>query len=298
MQREQFDGGVVVGRFAAGSLCECGRDSVTVLPAPVPGQLRHDDQQRRERGLPLSDRVGQNFSGNGDVLAFGFNNDVPINGIGVGYPAKKGVDSVGPVIAGLIDLRETGRLEDGMVIQEGAIPSVLAPILPAVFAGGASLLGRDTDRGDESAERKRVFESLAKGAYRGALHNTQTFLVMAHDSGDGCSAFCTLEGCGDGAIQPGEECDDGHTCNPSGAYCDDDSDCGGGTCQLVSVPGSMADGDGCSAICELETDCGNGVVEAGEQCDDGGRCNAQVAVPCPGGQGDCDAASAGTCVGR
>lgn len=37
----------------------------------------------KERGLSLSDQVGQRFSSNGDFLGFGFNNDVPINGIGL-----------------------------------------------------------------------------------------------------------------------------------------------------------------------------------------------------------------------
>ncbi len=35
-------------------------------------------------GLPMSDRVGHNFSGNGDVLAFAYNNDVDINMVGFG----------------------------------------------------------------------------------------------------------------------------------------------------------------------------------------------------------------------
>jgi cysteine-rich repeat protein len=48
--------------------------------------------------------------------------------------------------------------------------------------------------------------------------------------------------CGDGAIGPGEECDDGGT----------------------------TDGDGCSATCQREFSCGDGTVDAGEQCDDGG----------------------------
>jgi len=50
--------------------------------------------------------------------------------------------------------------------------------------------------------------------------------------------------CGDGAQTTGEQCDDGNT----------------------------ADGDGCSAACEVEggaSVCGDGVVDAGEQCDDG-----------------------------
>ncbi len=136
-------------------------------------------------GLSLSDRLGHGFSGNGDVIAFGYNNDVPVNGVGIGHPARSGAAPVGPVIAGLIDLRDTDQLADGMVIQEGAIPSVLAPLLPALMAGAGPMFGSDTDIGDYFEEAKRSWKSLIKGAYTGAVHNTQTFLVMAHDGSDG-----------------------------------------------------------------------------------------------------------------
>ncbi|MDX9893438.1 MAG: polymorphic toxin-type HINT domain-containing protein [Patescibacteria group bacterium] len=33
--------------------------------------------------------------------------------------------------------------------------------------------------------------------------------------------------------------------------------------------GNLVSGDGCSAICQVEVGCGNGIVEAGEECDDG-----------------------------
>jgi uncharacterized repeat protein (TIGR01451 family) len=58
--------------------------------------------------------------------------------------------------------------------------------------------------------------------------------------GDGCSANCTLEYCGDGVLDPGEECDDGNN----------------------------VDGDGCSADCKVEY-CGDGNLDPGEECDDG-----------------------------
>lgn len=140
----------------------------------------------RDKGLSLSDRLGDGFTGNGDVIAFGYNNDVPINGVGVGHPPRAGIDPVGPVIAGLIDLRRKGALEDGIVIEEGAIPSVLAPILHGVMAGGATL-GTDTDSGlrDFLEESGRTLKSLVAGSYTGAVHNTMTFLVMAQDGGDG-----------------------------------------------------------------------------------------------------------------
>jgi len=141
----------------------------------------------RSEGLALSDQVGERFTGNGDVLAFAFNNDVPINGIGVGAPPVADTGPVGPCISGLIDLRDTDKLEDGMVIEEGSIPSALAPVLPALFTVGADKLGVDTDKGviDFLAERARRRQSLLFGAYQGAVNRTQTYLVMSHDDGKG-----------------------------------------------------------------------------------------------------------------
>lgn len=141
----------------------------------------------REAGLPVSQMLGERFTGNGDVLAFAYNNDVRINGIGVGEPPAADVGPVGPCITGLIDLRDTARLEDGMVIEEGSIPSALAPVLPALLSAGGDKFGEDTDRGviDFLAERARRRQSLLFGAYQGAANHTQTYLVMSHDDGRG-----------------------------------------------------------------------------------------------------------------
>lgn len=141
----------------------------------------------KDSGLSLSDRLGQGFTGNGDVLAFGFNNDMQVNGIGVGHPPHVETEPVGPCISGLIDLRGTEDVKDGMVIEEGSLPSPLAPLLPGLFIGGNVLFGEDTDGGvsDESDEAFRRLQSLAEGAYSGALNSTQTYLVMSHDDGQG-----------------------------------------------------------------------------------------------------------------
>ncbi len=140
-----------------------------------------------ENGLKLSQRLGQNFSGNGDVISFGYNCDDPVDAVGVGHPPVIDKAPVGPVIAGLIDLRGTDNLDDGMVIQEGAVPSVLAPALPELMASTGTLFGTDTDSGigDFFEEKGRQLKSFAFGAYSGAVNATMTFLVMAHDGSDG-----------------------------------------------------------------------------------------------------------------
>ena len=58
----------------------------------------------REKGLALSPQLGHSFTGNGDVLAFSYNNDRPVNGIGTGHPARVDVSPPGPCITGAIDL--------------------------------------------------------------------------------------------------------------------------------------------------------------------------------------------------
>jgi len=86
--------------------------------------------------------------------------------------------------------------------------------------------------------------------------------------------------CGDGVVNPGEECDDGN----------------------------LLDGDGCDSNCTV-TACGNHIITAGEQCDDGnlvaGDCCApscqreSAGAPCDDGD-PCttlDGCSAGACSG-
>jgi cysteine-rich repeat protein len=69
--------------------------------------------------------------------------------------------------------------------------------------------------------------------------------------------------CGNGVLDPGEQCDDGNT----------------------------VDGDGCDSTC-VPTACGNGVPSAGEECDDGNTvdgdgCSAGCEIECAS-DADCD----------
>lgn len=141
----------------------------------------------KAKGLPLSDRVGRGFSGNGDVLAFGYNNDREINGIGSGDRDPEETGLVGPCITSVIDCRGAEDLEDGFVIEEGSIPGALGPMLPPALSSAARIFGIDTDQGfrDRLAEEARNLLSLIRGPYKGAVDNTQTYLVMSHDDSGG-----------------------------------------------------------------------------------------------------------------
>ena len=142
----------------------------------------------RNHGLPVSDHLGKGFSGNGDVLGFGYNNDQEINGIGYGTKDPDKMEPCGPGISSVIDTRETSEhFEDGLIIEEGSIPGALSTVLPLAFTTLSKLIGEDTDSGliDELQESGREVESLIRGAYHGSVNNTQTYLIMSHDSDSG-----------------------------------------------------------------------------------------------------------------
>jgi cholesterol oxidase len=141
----------------------------------------------RVEGLAISDCLGERFTTNGDALATAYNNDRPVNSIGVGYPAKVHTEPVGPAVAGLVDLRQTEKLEDGLALVEASIPSGASAILPLLFAAGAPLIGQDTvfSLSDQLDEAGRAVMSLIAGAYQGAVRNTQSFLAVGHDAGHG-----------------------------------------------------------------------------------------------------------------
>ena len=138
----------------------------------------------QKAGLALSSQVGQRFTGNGDVLGFSYNTDDQIDGVGWGK--RRHLPPVGPCITGVIDLRQQPELDDGMVIEEGSIPGALGSLLPGVMAAAAEIEGTETGHGlvHRLREGMRQVESLA-GSHHGAMRHTQTYLVMAHDSGSG-----------------------------------------------------------------------------------------------------------------
>ncbi|MBE7448133.1 MAG: DUF4215 domain-containing protein [Kofleriaceae bacterium] len=97
---------------------------------------------------------------------------------------------------------------------------------------------------------------------------------------DGCRNNCQLPRCGDGIVSASETCDTGGNSATCNFDCTTPA-CGDGKVNPAFTPaggsapeacddGNTTAGDGCSALCRIET-CGNGITEAenGEECDDG-----------------------------
>ncbi len=145
----------------------------------------------KEKGLSISEKVGHSFSGNGDVLGFAYNTDEEIDGLGAGTHQLDTDKLAGPCITGVIDLRYQDNLDDGMIIQDAAIPGALASILPEALAIDSTLLGAiEEDKSDRGfvnilSHKARILSSIARGAYHGAIKNTQTYLLMTHDGEHG-----------------------------------------------------------------------------------------------------------------
>ncbi|KAI9049250.1 hypothetical protein LZ554_007097 [Drepanopeziza brunnea f. sp. 'monogermtubi'] len=138
----------------------------------------------KKLGLGMSDKVGTGMSGNGDILAFGYNTDSEVNAIGRQYPSP--YKPVGPTISGIIDCRDDhDNPLDGFVIQEGAIPKALAPLFQTMLE---LMPGNQFPTGQTLLEK--VKHSIAQqgsrflGPYyaKGSIERTQVYLVMSHDS--------------------------------------------------------------------------------------------------------------------
>jgi len=125
----------------------------------------------REQGLGLSDTLGERFSANGDIIAFALGGKEKVNGVGVGHPPRFVGDAIGACVAGQIELPDGEVLDRSMIIQEGVMPSALAPLLPVFFIAGGRLLG--------------AAQSLIKGVYQGPLSHLHTFFVVSHDDAAG-----------------------------------------------------------------------------------------------------------------
>ncbi len=178
-------------------------------------------------GLRMSESdLGKGFSGNGDILGFGFDANVdhyqppaapadpkgpevpleplqpafpiaPIYSIGAGVNVPNAPQYMpGPCITGVVkvDMGDDDDVKDGLVIEDGSPPGALAMVYPAMFFLNDAI-SADFTRFPDATRRLRDIADLgtkiqnagdiSELSYKGALAQTQSYLVMSHDGADG-----------------------------------------------------------------------------------------------------------------
>ncbi len=125
----------------------------------------------RALGLALSDRLGERFTANGDIIAFGYGAKDPVDAVGIGHPPKLEGVEIGAAVSGQIEFDDDRDLSRELRVQEGVLPSALAPALPVLFIPNGRLLG--------------ALQSLISGVYKGPFARLQTFFAVSHDSASG-----------------------------------------------------------------------------------------------------------------
>jgi cholesterol oxidase len=133
-------------------------------------------------GLPMSKKVGHHFSGNGDVLAFGYDELRSVNGIGVGQDRSLVGEPPGPCISAMVTVDDGRKLGREVVVEDAVIPRALASILRPGLALSALVAGKG--KGSRRIRWAEILFGAFRSPYRGPSDHTQTFLVMSHD-GDG-----------------------------------------------------------------------------------------------------------------
>jgi cholesterol oxidase len=155
------------------------RADVVVLAAGVMGSTDILFRSHAE-GLAVSPRLGSSFSGNGDVLAFAYGTDEPVDGIGLGSALPDSQTAVGPCIAGMVrvagDAGSTGErgidIGDGIGLDDGGVAAAVeAAGAAAATAAGAESAGGVGTGGSAAAHADDILieEGVVPGALRSVL---------------------------------------------------------------------------------------------------------------------------------
>jgi cholesterol oxidase len=136
-------------------------------------------------GLGASDRIGQQISGNGDLLGFAVGGPDSVNAVGTNKPGADLSSPPGPCITLVVDRRARLPLANAHVLQNGVIPGPLAAFMPALFGAFAG-----APHGAPGKPWERLRSAIAGAAAEAverphAIANTQTLLAMSHDDRPG-----------------------------------------------------------------------------------------------------------------
>jgi cholesterol oxidase len=124
----------------------------------------------QDRGLKLSDKLGEKFSANGDDLVIASNLEVPVNAVATGYPTQgpRGALPVGPHSMAIVDLGD----EDGPLwVHDGTMLTMMAGLAPLKDLMQLKIGG--------------ALQLLTQGIYGERLSRSQLLYVVSHDDASG-----------------------------------------------------------------------------------------------------------------
>ena len=152
----------------------------------------------REGGLPLSHKVGRQFSANGDAIAAIYGLPMEVNAV-ADESMRADDRKVGPTITGMLDLRDRW-LRTRCVIQEIAIPGPLRRVFEETITTAKVLHAlADRDRGAHEADKPDQDPCAVDAA---AIRRTSVFVMMGDDGARGVMELVGNDThAGDGAIK-------------------------------------------------------------------------------------------------
>ncbi len=133
----------------------------------------------RAQGLAVSPTLGTRFSGNGDLIALGYNTSVQTNvmGFGTGTPLA-GEAQVGPTITIAADYRAQQPLTQRYLIEDAAVPRALVDAVRLALPLSAGIF-------TDFPAAQRVARDLLYSRTDGALNHSMVYLGIGHDSASG-----------------------------------------------------------------------------------------------------------------
>ena len=174
--------------------------------------------------------------------------------------------------------------------------------VPSIIAAGVVLLTAcgDNDSGTHNNQNQSNQAVCGNGQLESGEACDQG-VSNSDVSPDTCRTDCRNPWCGDGVLDASEVCDDGNGSNEDGCLstcvlnvCGDghvNRLLGGHGDPIEACDDGVNDGSPCRADCgQLMTDCGNGMIETGEECDDASG-NSNIAPDAC--RTDCSAPSCG-----
>ncbi|MBA3548041.1 MAG: hypothetical protein H0T76_16290 [Nannocystis sp.] len=161
---------------------------------------------------------------------------------------------------------------------------LLAAVLIAACHFESAGLGDDDagpDAGDTAASSAQTSEGGPAGSSSGATAQADSDSDSGGVSGDGTGSTGGGPpppplGCGNGVIDPLEQCDGGEDCTPACTFhvCGDGYLGAGEQCDEA---GANGDTQSCTSTCQTAR-CGDGLVGPGEPCDDGNAIKTDACV--------------------